>query len=272
MFKEKLILIYCLLFFLSSNAQAKTLVLVHGFMSDGSSWRSSGFTTPLQSAGFKDGGNFSFNQWGMVLPKSKEKVSVTDNIFYTVDLPSKTNLQTQEGLLKQYLQQLYSQRLEPITLLGHSAGGLVSRLYVLDPNHIPLNGLITIASPHLGTPAANVAHLAGNSPIGMMASMVGGGALQDSSGLFSDLKEEKPSNFLYWMNHQRHPDIHYASVIRQNDSTSPKKFDFVVPAKSQDMNNVWSLRGRSGVALSKSNHSLSGNDGLITVNILHHIN
>ncbi len=270
MLKVKFVIIYCLLIFSSHFVDAKTLVLVHGFMSEGMDWRSSGFTKPIQAAGYKDGGNYTFNNWGMVVPHS-QAVALTDNVFYTLNLPSTTNLQTQEGILEQYLLHLYLQRLEPITLLGHSAGGLIARLYLLNPNRVPINGLITIASPHLGTPVAHAAYLAGNSPIGMMASMVGGGTLQDSRGLFSDLKEEKSNKFLYWMNHQHYPDIHYASIIRQNQSISPKKFDFVVPAKSQNMNNVWGLKGRSGVVLSKSNHALSVKDGMITAKILQHI-
>lgn len=252
--------------FASMNVQAKTVVLVHGFLADGLSWRTSGFTVPLRAAGFIDGGNYSFNQWGMLIPRP---IKATDDAFFTVDLPSQTNLQTQEGILAQYLQHLYSQRLESVTLLGHSAGGVVSRLYVLDPAHVPVNGLITIASPHLGTPAANVAYIASNSPLGMMASMVGEEALQDSRGLFSDLKEEKPNTFLYWMNHQPHPNIHYASIIRNNENiTKPNKFDYVVPPNSQDMNNVWALKGRSGVALSENNHFINGKDGLVSLKIL----
>ena len=263
----KLFIISILL--LSANVQAKTVVLVHGFLADGMSWRTTGFTVPLRAAGFLDGGNYSFNQWGMMIPRP---IRTTDDAFFTVDLPSQTNLQSQESILVQYLQHLYSQRLEPITLLGHSAGGVVARLYVLDPSHIPVNGLITIASPHLGTPTANVAYIAGNSPIGMMASMVGGDELQDSRGLFSDLKEEEPNTFLYWMNHQPHPNIHYASIIRNNETiTKPNKFDFVVPPNSQNMNNVWGLKGRSGVALSKENHFISGVDGLVAVDILRYI-
>lgn len=194
------------------------------------------------------------------------------DVFFTVNLPSTANLQIQEGILLEYLENLYSQRQEPITLVGHSAGGLVARLYVLDPRKQPVNALITIASPHLGTPAANVAHLAGRSPIGMMADMAGADSLKDARGLFADLKEEKPRNFLYWMNHQPHPDIHYASIVRRNNKlTKPNKFDFVVPPNSQNMNNIWALRNRSGIALSTDNHSINGKDGRILTDILKHI-
>jgi len=254
---------------LTTSAQAKTLVLVHGYLSDGMSWRTSGFTKPLEFSGFKDAGNYGFSPWGMIQPQS---LNYPGDIFVSVNLPSKANLQMQEGILMQYLQHLYAFRIEPITLIGHSAGGLISRLYVLDPAHLPVEALITIATPHLGTPAANVAYLAGNSPIGMMASMTGVDALQDSRGLFSDLKEEKPNNFLYWMNHQPHPQIHYASIIRKNEKiTKPNKFDFVVPPNSQDMNNIWALKKRSGIAMTLDNHSINGKDGAMVVEILKHI-
>ena len=258
-----------LLAVLPAPIHAKTLVLVHGFLADDMSWRLSGFTQPLQISGWKDGGSYGFNPQGMLIPRG---IGLAGDVFYTVNLPSLSNLEIQERVLSQYLQHLYSQRNEPITLVGHSAGGVVARLYVLDPRRLPVNGLITIASPHLGTPTANVALVAGNSPIGMMASIVGEDALQDARGLFSDLKEEKPYNFLYWMNHQPHPNIHYASIIRENSSiTKPSKLDYIVPPMSQDMNNIWALRHRSGVALSKENHSLNGKDGLIVLSVLKHI-
>ena len=242
------------------------MVLVHGFWSDSATWRQSGFTQPLLFTGWKDGGNYNFSPWGMLTPN---RLIESGDVFFSVDLPSTQNLQVQEGILSQYLNHLYQNRLEPITLVGHSAGGVVARLYVIDPQHQPVNALITIASPHLGTPVASVAKLAGSSPIGMMASMAGADELQDSRGLFSDLREEEPYNFLYWMNHQPHPDIHYASIIRKNDTISkPNRFDFIVPPNSQDMNNIWALRSRSGVALSTDNHSINGKDGLMLVNIL----
>jgi triacylglycerol esterase/lipase EstA (alpha/beta hydrolase family) len=253
----------------ASHSYAKTVVLVHGFMSDSHSWGTTGFTTPLQYAGWRYGGNYNFSPWGMLTP---DQLMTKGDIFITVDLPSTQNLQTQEDILLQYMQHLYQHRLEPITLVGHSAGGVVARLYVIDPKHQPVNALITIASPHLGTPTANIAHLAGNSPIGMMASFAGIDELQDARGLFSDLKEEAPYNFLYWMNHQPHPDIHYASIIRKNDTIiKPNKFDFVVPPYSQDMNNIWALKSHSGVALSTDSHSINGKDGMMLINILKYI-
>lgn len=263
--------IFALLFgvFYPLQVQTKTLVLVHGFMSGDMHWRVSGFTKPLEIADWKDAGSYNFAPQGMLTPRG---INLKENIFITVNLPSEANLQIQKNILMQYLQHLYKIRQEPVTLIGHSAGGVVSRLYLIDPAHAPVNGLITIASPHLGTSAANAAYLAGNSPIGMMTSFVGEKTLQNARGLFSDLKEEKPRNFMYWMNRQPHPKIHYASIIRNNKITSnPKKHDFIVPASSQNMNNVWALRNNSGVAFSKESHALNGKDGSIVIDILKHI-
>jgi pimeloyl-ACP methyl ester carboxylesterase len=268
-FKLRLLLLFPLIFSVLS-VQAKTLVLVHGYMSNGMDWRHSGFTQPLRNAGWQDGGGYGYSSQAMLLPRG---LLLKGDVFFTVELPSQANIQVQESLLARYLSHLYSQRQEPITLVGHSAGGVVSRLYTLNPAHQPINGLITIASPHLGTPAANIAYLAGNSPLGMMASMVGGEELQNSSGLFSDLREEEPYNFLFLMNRQPHPNIHYASIIRINKILArPDHFDFIVPPSSQNMNNVWALRNRSGVAKTTDSHSLNSKDGFLTVEILNFIN
>ena len=261
--KTALILFVVVLF--PSFSYARTLVLVHGYLSDGMVWRRSGFTQPLLSSGWIDGGGFGYNQAGMLLPRGLTRKG---DVFFTVNLPSEANLQTQESLLLRYLDTLYLQRGEPITLVGHSAGGVVARLYAIDPRRQPVNGLITIASPHLGTPTANLAELAGNSPLGMMASMAGLEELQDSRGLFSDLAEENNHNFLGWMNHQPHPDIFYASIIRQNNNNVSGLTNFIVPAYSQNMNNVWALRGRSGTSFSQEGHGVTVNDGRIVIEII----
>lgn len=258
-----------MLLIFSFGLQAKTLVLVHGFTANGMNWRSTNFTKPLLSAGWKDGGGYGYSPQSMLLASGS---LLKGDVFFTVELPSRAALQIQESLLAKYLAHLYSQRHEAISLVGHSAGGVVARLYILNPAHQPVNTLITIAAPHLGTPAANIAHLAGNSPIGMMTSMMGEDTLQNARGLFSDLKEEKPYNFLYWMNRQLHPDIHYASIIRNNKSIKrPKQFDFIVPPESQDMNNVLALKNRSGVAYTTQSHSLNHKDGLVVLEVLRYI-
>ena len=266
---KQLLLLFSLILSVFS-VQAKTVVLVHGFMSDGMDWRHSGFTHPLRNAGWQDGGGYGYSSQSMLLPRA---LYLKGNVFFTVELPSQATVQVQESLLARYLSHLYSQRQEPITLVGYSAGGIVSRLHTLNPSRQPINGLITIASPHLGTPTANIAHLVGDSPLGMMASIVGGEELRNSRGLFSDLEEEQPYNFLFSMNRQPHPNIHYASIVRINKRLArPDKFDFIVPPSSQNMNNIWALRNRSGVVQTTDSHSLNGKDGFFTAEVLKFIN
>ena len=256
-------------FLASSSLQAKTIVMIHGYLADGMSWRTANVTKGLLAAGWKDGGNYSWSQQGMI--PANNPVAIPD-AFYTVDLPSKAPIHVQANILGQYLDHLYAIRDEPIIFIGHSAGGIVARLYIVTPGHVPAQALITIGTPHLGTPIADLALLAGNSPIGMMLDMAGQEDITDSRGLYSDLKKEKPNTFLYWLNRQTHPKIPYVSVIRANKTKrQPMQYDFVVPTASQNMNNVWALRGQSMLYLTQESHFLSDKDGLFIVDILSRI-
>ena len=49
------------------------------------------------------------------------------------------------------------------------------------------------------------------------------------------------------------------------------QYDFVVPTASQNMNNVWALRGQSMLYLTQESHFLSDKDGLFIVDILSRI-
>ena len=78
----KLLLLF--IFLLPLVTHAKTMVLVHGFLSDGMSWRTSGFTKPLLAAGWKDGGSYGYAQQGMFVPRG---LSLAGDVFFTVTLP-----------------------------------------------------------------------------------------------------------------------------------------------------------------------------------------
>ena len=264
-----LLIFFCASFILPTSLQAKTIVMVHGYLANGDSWRTTKATKGLIAAGWKDGGNYSYSQQGMI--PAQNPIAIP-NAFYTVDLPSKAPIEVQTRILGQYLDHLYAIRDEPVIFIGHSAGGIVARLYLVTPGHVPAAALITIGTPHLGTAMADLALLAGNSPIGMMLDMAGQDDITDSRGLYSDLRKAKPNTFLYWLNQQTHPKIPYVSVIRVNQSTrKPTQYDFVVPSESQNMNNVWALRGQSMVYLTQEGHFLSDKDGLFIVDILKRI-
>ncbi|RTZ66992.1 MAG: hypothetical protein DSZ29_01800 [Aquificaceae bacterium] len=264
-----LLIFFCASFIAPTSLQAKTIVLIHGYLANGNSWRTTQATRGLLAAGWKDGGNYSYSPQGM---KPAENPIAIPDAFYTVDLPSKAPIEVQARILGQYLDHLYAIRDEPIIFIGHSAGGIVARLYLVTLGHVPARALITIGTPHLGTAVANLALLAGNSPLGMMLDMAGQDDITDSRGLYADLKEAKPNTFLYWLNQQIHPKIPYVSVIRVNPSKRKlTHYDFIVPSESQNMNNVWALRGQSMVYLTPEGHFLSDKDGLFIVDILKRI-
>ena len=76
----------------------------------------------------------------------------------------------QHRYLEQYLdviRNLYPH--ESLLLVGHSAGGVLGRLYMVTHPDKPVGVLITIASPHLGTESAEIGVMAGDSPLGWLA-------------------------------------------------------------------------------------------------------
>jgi pimeloyl-ACP methyl ester carboxylesterase len=258
------------LFLLPASLQARTMLLIHGYLADGMSWRTTKATKGLVTAGWKDGGHYSFSQQGLLLPINSE---AKGDAFFTVDLPSKAPISVQTNILGRYLEHLYLVRNEPVIFVGHSAGGIVARLYLINPAHVPALSLITISTPHLGTPSANIAYSASDSPLGIMLDLAGQDDMRDSRGLYSDLKTALPNTFLYWLNQQPHPRIPYVSVIRSNEAkTKLSKQDFIVPPNNQNMNNVWALRGQSLTYLTRENHFLSDKDGLFLIDILKLIN
>ena len=71
---------------------------------------------------------------------------------------------------------------ERVFLAGHSAGGVLARLYMVTHPKVPVAALITIASPHLGTGAAELGLMAGDSSLGFLAPLVAGSTLNRSAG------------------------------------------------------------------------------------------
>ncbi len=238
---------------------AQTAVLIHGFQSNGMEWRTNGATPGLQQHGWVDGGNFILTSQGAYNPLML--AGRPENIFYTLELPSRAPLMLQAYMLDAYLQRIYALRQEPLSLVGHSVGGLVARGWLVISHSVPVTTLVTIATPHLGTPNADMACFATSTPMGAFADMMGLSKWADApQDLYHDLRTEKPGRFLYWLNHQPHPAIRYVSVVR-DDQPLPDKFDFVVPTYSQNMNNVFALHGKAEYWLAGNSHFLGVADG-----------
>lgn len=251
-------------------SKAETLVLIHGYLSSSERWSKEQATVPLYQAGWQYGGNYTGSSKKLWAPKV-ERLLVKGKVFVTVDLPSEAPIAYQMRILDQYLQHLYALRKEPLILVGHSAGGVVARAWLTLSSAKPVSTLITIASPHMGTPLAGVASFGVKTPINEAMRMVGLKNMRHSKGLFQDLKPPKPGNFLYWLNRQPYPEINYVSIIRKN-SLGFHQFDILVPRESQNMNNVVSLRGRSAVLLSAGPHGVSKGDGYNILLVLAKIN
>ena len=254
-----------LLWALALAAQASVLVLVPGYLEGGDSWRDTGVAAGLSRAGWADGGHLRSGPQGVRVSGARARAMRT---FYTVDLPAEAPLLVQAGFLKAYLDAVRQHHPdERLLLAGHSAGGVVARLTMVQHPDIGVSSLITLASPHLGTQSAEVGSLAGQSPLAMLAPMLGGDTLNRSQALYQDLARERPNSLLYWLNRQPHPSADYISIVRRDDSLLGLG-DLVVPAGSQDMRNVPALRGRARSLQVSGGHGLEQADGALLARLL----
>lgn len=255
--------IFAIIFVFSTpfnTVSADALVLVHGFASNASSWHNSGINAVLTQQGWQNAG----------LPG---KTSSHSKKFFNIELPAQAPLIVQANYLKSFLTKLrlqYPQ--DKISIAGHSAGGVVARIALLEGNSANVSTLITIASPHMGTPRTSQAlHTINDTPFfcpgpfyDFVRSSLGGSEydfLERSEGLLVDLLPAGYGGLLAWANQQPHPVINYHAVIRQGG-------DELVPAFSQDLNQVPALRGKAKVWVSRSGHSLNPGDGLTILTIL----
>lgn len=247
---------------LSPAHAGQTVVLIHGYWSDGSDWRRLGVVQALQFAGWHDAGH--------LLPSGLLPTwiypNATDNCVYTVTLPSEAPLPLQVSWLGTYLQGLRARHPNnDLILVGHSAGGVVARLAMV-VTAIPVHTLITIASPHLGTEAAEWGLEVTHSPVGWFLPFMGGNSLLRSEGLYLDLVRESPGTLLFWLNRQPHPSAQYISIVRMGAKVGAG--DSIVPLYSQDLNHVPALAGKAMTVTSIGFHGLQPTDGPLLVSIL----
>jgi len=264
-----------LLAVLCQPAVAAVVVLVHGYASDAGTWERSGINGQLELHGWLRGGVFTPSPAGVhLLPGPGQQAP---NRTYSVNLPAEAPLAIQADLLGRTLDQVRRQNPdETLYLAGHSAGGVVARMVVAGTNPFRVAALVTIASPHLGTVrAAQGLDVVDSKPffcpgpgIDLIKSIFGGSSydyLKYSRGVLLDLLPAESGNLLFWLNQQPHPDIRYYAVVRQ---TPFALGDELVPAYSQDLNNVPALHGRAEVLLTSAGHSLNPNDGVLLAGIL----
>ena len=266
--KKKLISIYvfiCLAILKTfSSAHADTVLLLHGYLGSSYEWQHSGVVSQLDAAGWRNAGVLSIHEERVI--DNKEKILSTRR-SYSVELESEQSIDTQANQLNQYIEFIrHKHPEEQIILVGHSAGGVVARLYMVKNPSEDLSTLITIASPHLGTKNAEYAQTVSENILVWIEGIPGVGKLYRSQGLFFDLMPNRSDNLIAWLNYQEHPQARYYSIVRED--TDDALQDFVVPSWSQDMNEVYALRGRSSLHTVKSLHGLTSKDAEILTTIL----
>lgn len=245
---------------------AQTVILLQGYLGSGNAWRETGATRQLQRSGWADAGALSLRGGQVVgLDGSADQ----GRRFVTIDLPTEAPMMVQERVLSAYVTRLQARYPDDsLALAGHSAGGVVARLYMVRHPETPVSLLVTIASPNRGTESAEIGLMAGQSPLGWIAPMLGAGVLSRSQGLYYDLARENPGNLLGWLNRQPHPEAVYVSVVRRKDGGVLGMGDMVVPEWSQDLNGVIALRGRARTIYSDEGHGLTPGDGEMLLHIL----
>ena len=273
MVKSILIPIFLLL---SAPIHASVTLLVHGWAADADTWLHSGVMQILvQKSQASDQGVLSASPIGVRHYPSPFAVSSnSEHHIYRAALLAEAPLPIQSEQLKaqiRYLQQRHPRK--KISIVAHSAGGLVARMAITGPSPVEINRLITIATPHLGTPRAidgidvieSKPFFCPGPGINMAKSFFGGSSydyLDNSLPLLYELAPPIPGSLIDALNRRSHPDIEYHALIRSLSG------DSIVPVISQDMNRVPPLRGRVTLHSSGGGHSLHPADGEILAQIL----
>ncbi len=247
-------------------AFADTLVLIQGYLGSGASWRSSGIVPLLHRAGWQDAGHMrpAPNGAFRLGPPVSSK-----NRLVTISLPTEAPILVQADVLARYIHWLKNRfPNDRLVLIGHSAGGVVARAFMVRYQEPKVAALITIAAPHLGTALAEKGLAISNSPLGWFAPFFGAGTLYRARGLYADLTREHPGNFLGWLNRQPHPKAQYYAIIRASKPAVPAAGDDVSAAFQQDLNQVAALRGRARTIFAPGPHHLIPTDGPLILAIL----
>ncbi len=253
------------LLLLPGLAAAEAMVLLQGYLAYDDPWRSSGASMAMVRGGWQDGGQLFDTPDGVQRNGPPGKAARS---FYTLALAVEAPLLVQARQLERFMAYVRARHEgESIYLVGHSAGGVVARLYMVQHPKVRISALITIASPHLGTGTAEAGRMMGQSPLGWVAPLVGAETLNRSQGLYHDLMREQPGNLIFWLNRQPHPESRYISVVRKGGGLFGMG-DMIVPEWSQNMNNVSTLRGAVVTIPVNADHSLTPADGQLLLDLL----
>ncbi|MBF0436095.1 MAG: alpha/beta hydrolase [Magnetococcales bacterium] len=267
------LVLVAVLFLPYGGARADAVVLIHGYLGSPRSWIDSGVVPILERHALPYEGVL-LPEWPWFVPSPRPGVrkSNPEHAVYLAQLPSLAPIGLQALLLERQLQQLgHARPGQSLILVGHSVGGVVARVALTRGGLPSVKALITIAAPHLGTPRAEQAldAISDPWPIEVFKEFFIGGPyplLRDSRDVLQDLTRPVPGSLLFALNRTFHPDIRYISVVR---SQSFSLGDSLVPAFSQDMNQVPALAGKSQVVLVAGDHPLFPGDGFALEEMIH---
>lgn len=267
------LLLVAAFFLLSGRGHADVVVLIHGALGSPQSWIDSGVVSLLEADGLPCEGVLHAD-WPWVVPLSHRvpRGSHARHAVYLAELPSLAPIGLQALVLERQLIPLQQARPgQSMILIGHSVGGVVARAALTRGRLPSVRALITIASPHLGTPRAEQAldAISDPWPIEIFKDFFVGGPyplLRDSQNVLWDLTRPVPGTFLFALNTTPHPDIRYVSIVRSSPTFLG---DSLVPAFSQDMNQVPALAGKSWVVLVAGDHPLFPGDGFVLDKMIH---
>ncbi len=253
-------------------SHAQTVLLIPGYLGHADNWRDTGIATALVRAGWEDGGTLS-----RVGDSARARAAYgAAQRFFTLELSSSAPLDRQVAELASYVKRVRARRPRtPLILVGHSAGGVLGRLYMVRNPDARVAALVTFASPHLGTELADAGaalglaleQSLGGTPLAALAPWFGLERFAGTRELYEDLRLARPDTFLYWLNHQAHPPARYVSVVRETGG-EPLGGDLLIPDWSQDLGAVTALRGRARTLRVAGTHALSPDDGPLLVEIL----
>ncbi len=270
----KQLVLALILMLTGAGAQADVMVLIHGWSANANTWIQSGIVGVLEQGDW---------QYAGVVTPSGNRVSVissgqgsTTNLLYLAQLQAEAPLVIQASQLLaelDYIKQLHPD--QKIILAGHSAGGVVARLAMVHKSAPKIEKLITIAAPNLGTPRAlDGLELAEGKPffcpgpgIDFVKSVFGGSDydyLKVSRPALIDLVPARAGSLIAWLNVQPHPESDYHTVIHMIN----RQGDDIVPAYSQDLNQVAALKGKAKLHVLASGHGLTSADGQLLLSIL----
>ncbi len=258
--------LFCAALLGAAPARAELLVLVHGYLGSAQDWQRSGVVEGLAAGGLRDAGVIASDAGRVALPAPRRRGA--RGWQYRVELDSRASLQRQAQQLRRQLRSLRRRHpQEPLSLLGHSAGGLVARLAMVRFTELNVARLITIATPHLGTDAAEFglrAAVAARRWLDGWAAGLGG-TLVATDPVLDELVRAQPGSFLHLLNRQPHPTADYISIVRIDE---PQGGDWLVDPRSQRLESVYALRGLAYSVESRGGHAAQAGDAALVLELL----